>query len=262
MRATSRLASATMVPLRVWLHIGAALTATGLAAVAHYTGALNGPERTTVDARFGVRGPVAPDGRIAIVALDQKSLRAFNVQLPIPRSRYADVLDRVRAAGPRVLAVDAQFTGRSPSAHDDDALMAAVSRDGPVLLATHDARDGPLLVPAGRRVPGAVLASAGVPSDADGVVRQTLYAPVALKSLAVRAAELYGGRPVPEFRENRTWIAFAGPPRTYPVYSFVDVLAGRVPAKAFTGKAVLIGITDPAGKDVFVTAASDRPMAG
>src|SRR3954452_10335282 len=172
MGATSRLASATMVPLRVWLHIGAALTATGLAAVAHYTGALNGPERTTVDARFGVRGPVAPDARIAIVALDQKSLRAFNVQLPIPRRRYAQLLDRVRAARPRVLAVDAQFTGRSASARDDDALAGAVTRDGPVLLAPHDTLAGPLLVPAGRRVSRAVLASAGVPNDADGVVRQ------------------------------------------------------------------------------------------
>src|SRR4051812_17227304 len=98
-----------MVPLRPWLHIGAAFVAFVLAAFGYYSGALSGLELSSVDARFGLRGVRAPKGDVVIVALDQKTLTAFNVQPPIPRARYAAVLDRVRAAGPRMVGVDAQF---------------------------------------------------------------------------------------------------------------------------------------------------------
>jgi CHASE2 domain-containing sensor protein len=245
---------------------GVALVAGLLALIAHETGALSAAERTTVDARFGLRGPQPPDDRIVIVALDQESLRAFDAQLPIPRVRYAELLDRLRAAAPRLIALDAQLTGKRE--HDpggDRALVASVERNGPVLLATSEGADGPHPVPAGREdAPGALPASAAVPTDADNVVRRMLLAPVALKTFAVRAAELYTGRPVDaaDFPGNHAWIAFRGPPGTYETVSFYDVWKGRVPAAAFAGKAVLVGVTAPAMKDIFVTSASDLPMAG
>jgi len=39
-------------------------------------------------------------------------------------------------------------------------------------------------------------------------------------------------------------------------------MAGTVPASAFTGKVVLIGVTDPIGDDLFVTSMSSTPMSG
>jgi CHASE2 domain-containing sensor protein len=249
------------------MHIAVALAAGLLALIAYESGALNAPERTTVDARFGIRGAESPDGRIVIVALDPNSVSALNEQLPISRARYAALLDRVRAADPRVIAVDTQFTGKVK--HDpggDRALLASVERNGPVLLATHENAAGrPVPVPAGRKdAPGAVEASAGVQNDPDNVFRRMLFAPVALKTFAVRAAELYTGRPVDEsdFPGNHAWIAFRGPPGTFETVSFYDVLKGRVPAATFAGKAVLVGATDPSAKDIFVTSASDLPMPG
>jgi CHASE2 domain-containing sensor protein len=256
-----------VIPTRAWLYIAVAMVAGLLALIAHETGALRAPERTTVDARFGIRGPQSPDGRIVIVALDRESLRALNSQLPISRARYAELLDRLRGADPRLIAVDTQFTGKAK--HDpggDRALLASVKRNGPVLLGTHDDPvNGPLPVPAGREdAPGAVEASVAVPNDPDNVVRRMLFAPVALKTFAVRAAELYTGRPVDEadFPGNHAWIAFRGPPGTFETISFYDVLKGRVPAAAFAGKAVLVGVSDPSIKDIFVTSASDLPMPG
>jgi hypothetical protein len=41
-----------------------------------------------------------------------------------------------------------------------------------------------------------------------------------------------------------------------------DVLGGTVPASAFAGKIVLVGVTAPIGKDVFTTSASSKPMSG
>jgi CHASE2 domain-containing sensor protein len=249
------------------MHIAVALVAGLLALIAYESGALNAPERTTVDARFGIRGPQSPDGRIVIVALDRESLRELDEQLPISRARYAELLDRLRAADPRLIAVDSQFTGKAKrDPGSDRALLASVKRNGPVLLGTHDDPDkGPLPVPAGREdAPGALEASVAVPNDPDNVVRRMLFAPVALKTFAVRAAELYTGRPVDEadFPGNHAWIAFRGPPGTFETVSFYDVLKGRVPAATFAGKAVLVGVTDPSLKDVFVTSASDVPMAG
>jgi hypothetical protein len=103
-----------------------------------------------------------------------------------------------------------------------------------------------------------------VPNDPDNVVRRMLFAPIALETFAVRAAELYTGRPVDEadFPGNHAWIAFRGPPGTFETVSFYDVLKGRVPAATFAGKAVLVGVSDPTMKDLFVTSASDLPMAG
>ena len=74
----------------------------GLALAAREAGALSAAERTTADARFALRGVQAADGRIVILALDQESLRAFDAQLPISRARYAELLDRLPPARPRV----------------------------------------------------------------------------------------------------------------------------------------------------------------
>ena len=91
-----------------------------------------------------------------------------------------------------------------------------------------------------------------------------MYVQVHLQTFAIRAAEMVQGLPMPAARVpgNHAWIDFDGPPGTYRTYSMADVLAGTVPALAFAGKIVLVGITAPIGKDVFTTSASSKPMSG
>jgi CHASE2 domain-containing sensor protein len=259
----------TQVRARLWLrHVllaGTAIVATILAFISYTAGALSGLERQSVDARFGIRGPLPPDGEIVIVAVDTRTLLARRASFArLPRADFARLLDRLHAAKPRLLAVDAQFTGQTDS-YDDKSLVAAVARDGPVLLATHEVGSTPIPVPAGvPHAPGAILASAAVDVDSDGVLRRMMYAPIALKTFAVRAAELLLGRSVSHarFPDNHAWVDFRGPPGTFPSYSAIEVLENRVAASAFAGKTVLIGVTDPSAKDVFITAASSVPMAG
>lgn len=241
-----------------------AVGAAFLALISYETGALDGLERETIDARFEIRGDKAPGHGIVIVGLDQKSLVAFNERPPISRVHYARLLDRLQAANPRLIAIDVQFIGRTRGP-GDQALLQSIARNGPVLLATHDTERGPVPVPAGQpEAEGAVLASAAVDSDPDNVVRRMMYAPVSLPTFAVRAAELVTGAPVAEgeFPANHAWIDFHGRPGTYPTYSFIDVLKGRVSNTALRRKLVLVGVTDPVEKDVFVTAASSNPMPG
>jgi CHASE2 domain-containing sensor protein len=245
--------------LRDGLVAGVAGVVAALTVTLYCAGALANLDRASIDTRFSVRGPQPPGNDIVIIGVDQKTLTALNVQPPIPRADYAQVLDRIHAAAPRLIAIDTQFIGRS-NATDDQMLLGAIARDGPVILATHEGDQGPIPVPAGvANAPGAIPASAGIDTDPDGVLRRMLFAPVQLQTLAVRAAELFDGRTVNRF--SHQWIDYRGGPGTFPHYSFTDVMAGTVPASAFAGKAVLIGTTDPVN-DVFVTAISSAPMPG
>ena len=235
-----------------------------LVLICYAAGLLDNVERQSVDQRFSWRGTQSPGSQIVIVAIDQTTLQKMGVRPPLPRADYAQVLDRVRSGSPRVIAVDAQFIGRSDPA-DDNALLAAIGRDGPMVLATHEGSQGPITVPAGvTGAPGAKPASAAIEKDTDDVLRRMLYAPVDLETLAVRAAEMFDNQSVSEadFPGNHAWIDFRGPPGTFARYSFSDVMAGAVPASVFTGKAVLIGVTDPVGEDMFVTSISPVPMPG
>lgn len=229
--------------------------------ILYASGVLNNLERQSVDERFSWRGAQAPGNQIVIVAIDQATLQTLGTRPPLPRSDYAKVLDRLHAASPRMIGIVTQFIGRSDAA-EDNALLAAIARDGPVLLATHDGPQGPIPVPAGVvEAPGVVLGSGAIDEDPDGVLRRMLYAPVALKTFAVRAAEMVRNQSpnAQDFPDNHAWIDFRGPPGTFPRYSFADVLAGKVPASSFADKVVLIGVTDPV-EDMFATSISSIPM--
>jgi CHASE2 domain-containing sensor protein len=220
-------------------------------------------EDNVVDERFRLRGAQNPSRDIVIVALDQRSLTELDTRPPINREVYAQLLDQLRAFQPSVLAVFVRFTGKT-NPTDDQALVDSVQRNGPVVLATLEGMDGPIPVPAGERdLAGAVIASAAVDGGGDNVVRRMLLAPVALKTFAVRVAELHLSQEVSaaEFHDNAAWIAFRGPPGSFPTYSLIDVLHDRVPASAFRERIVLVGVTDPT-TDVLTTSVSSNPMSG
>ena len=228
-------------------------------------GVLHRIELSTFDARLSVRGDQGPPSDVALVGIDSRTTSALG-RPPLPRSIHARTMDRLRAAGARVIAYDLRFQSKTEP-REDRALIAAVERNRPIVLATFDPEGKPIPVPAAHPDPqriGAVLASIGVPTDADGKVRKLLYAPVELPTLPVRAAQLALGRRVreTEFEDNAAWIDYRGPPGTVPAHSLVDVVRGRTPRRAFAGKVVVVGPTDPIERDVLDTPTSDSPMAG
>jgi CHASE2 domain-containing sensor protein len=228
------------------------------------TAMLDALERRSVDQRFSFRGGREPHPDIVIVGLDQRSLTELNQRPPIQRRLYGQLLDKLAAASPRLIALDVQFIGASHPV-DDQALVDAINRHGPIVLATHDGPDGPVPVPAGRKgAVGALAANVAVDVDPDAILRRMIHIPVETPTFAVRVAETFTGEKVPEskFPDNHAWIDFAGPPGTYPHYSFIEVLTGSVGARELAGKAVLVGITDPSERDLFVTSASSIPMSG
>jgi adenylate cyclase len=238
----------------------------GVVLAVNAAGALDGAELSSLDLRFRIRGTQTPRRDVVVVAVDNRTLSALNRQPPFPRSVHARMIELLHRAGARVIAYDIQFVGTS-NPQQDHALIEAVKRARPVLLATHDINGPPLRIPAGVRNPGrigAVLGSVGVPSGVDQVVRQMFYAPVNIVSFDVRAAELALGQPVrqAQFPGDYAWIDFAGPPGTVPTYPFSDVLRGRVPLSKLRGKVVIVGYTDPLLHDTFKTPISDNYMSG
>ena len=243
----------------------------GVAAVAllgailiYALGLLQPLQNAAIDESFTLRGAQAAPADIVIIAVDNRTLQAIDAQLPIPRSYYARLLDIVHKARPKLIGLDLQFIGVSPVPGQDSALLSAFARDGPVLVAVSDAGVGVPAIAGVRSPAGVMPASGAVDTDSDGVLRKLMYAQVTIKTFAIRAAEIVRGQSVPAaaVAGNHAWIDYAGPPGTFPTYSMADVLHGRIPATAFAGKIVLVGVTAPIGKDVFVTSASPLPMSG
>ncbi|MHB8654608.1 MAG: CHASE2 domain-containing protein [Terriglobia bacterium] len=76
-------------------------------------------ELKTLDMRFRLRGKRAPTSPIVIVAIDQKSQDVLG-HWPFPRSRFAEALDALKAAGAKVVAFDVTF----PQPDENSALQA------------------------------------------------------------------------------------------------------------------------------------------
>jgi len=74
-----------------------------------------------------------PSGEIVLVQIDPRSLAAV-ATWPWPRSRHADAIKRLNAAGAELIALDIDFS--SPSRPDEDAALAAalVEAQGHVVL--------------------------------------------------------------------------------------------------------------------------------
>ena len=251
--------------------LAAALASIGIGLAVHASGALNSLELSSIDARFGVRGTQRPRQDVVVVGVDAASIAAIGVA-PTPgalRPYYARAINRLHADGARLIAMDLQFEGASTRGNDLP-LVAAITRARPVVLATHNTDEQGDIFQLLKGVPGSgrmgeVLGSVGVQNDSDGKIRRMAFAPVSprLVTLPVAAAGVLG-HPVTEahFPGNFAWIDYAGPPGTLPTYSFSDVISGRLTPSTFVNKTVLIGITDPAEKDVFATPTSSTPMAG
>lgn len=234
-------------------------------------------EARTYDLRLrSWRGPVAPTGAVAIVAIDDKSIAELG-RFPWSRQVFADLIDRLTAAGVRGIAVDVLFPETEAPA-TDAALAEAIARSGVTSLA-----GAFIFSPVGG--PNTFLDSippirqaAGPPShlnvfpDDDGVVRWTRPAiPLngeLVPSLGLAAALFgfgegtfevgpyflrAGPATAPLDAEDRLLINFRGPPGTFEQFSLVDVLRDRVPAEALRGKTIVVGPTAIGIYDLRVT---------
>jgi adenylate cyclase len=263
-----------------------ALVSVAIGLAAYGTKLFRTVELSTVDARFSVRGDERPPRDLVVVGVDAESQQRLNEQWPFPRSFHARVIDRLKADGAKVIAVDiaiSQPSKRPPRLcdfagadlpPDDCALIEASANAKNVVFSATEVGDdrsvpfiGQKATPAIMRQLGARAGYTGIVDDPDGSARRYLYGFNGLKSFALATVERETGRPVPRsvFRESgdSAWIDYFGGPGTIPEIPYWKVYQGRTPPGFFRGKTVIVGATDPVLKDVFHSSTSgDELMSG
>jgi adenylate cyclase len=258
------------------LLIAVAVLAAGIGVLAYGTHLLRRSELQTIDARFSIRGEQKPPSDIVFVAISpeaEKELKEHHRQArsPLPRGYDAEVVDHLRHAGAKVIAMDIEFTQKTNEA-EDNALVEAVGRaHGKVVLGTVNVfsspRGGteifggePLLHELGAR-PSEVRLTL----DTDGTVRRFAREYNGLGSFPVVAVEVMTGHKIPAstFENGTLPIDYAGPPETFRSISYAKVLQGDFPPGMFSGKLVIVGASSPILQDLHATSTTgEHTMPG
>ena len=234
-------------------------------------------EAKSYDLRFkSLRGAVAPNPEIGIVAIDNKSIAELG-RFPWSRGQYVRLLERLSAAGAKVVLFDMFFSEQENRAIDH-ALALALKKAGNVGLAVAYDFDKDFNVVGGlHTLPEIENNASGLghinlaPED-DGVVRRNMLfieaAGKKMPSLGLKAAMMalgeqefvagaygikLGKRVIPVDANDFMWINYTGPANHYPVFSFVDVVQGRVNPDALNGKILFVGATALGIYDLRVT---------
>ena len=216
-------------------------------AVAHVYGALDFLERHLQDARARLATRPA-SGEVVVVAIDSDSLAWFETW-PWPRRYYAEVIERLIAAGASTIALDIDFSSIS-SAEDDAWLVGALAAVGPERIAlpvfrqVGSRQDGTIAAidtgPLPRFGSHATLVHADFRPDRDGLIRR-VEATHRRQTVEVPALAVWPANPreVPE----QIVIDFSIDPFSIPVLSFADVLEGTFDPTVVSGKRVIVGAT-------------------
>ena len=96
--------------LRTGLFFAIGLVAGGFVILAYGFHVFERLELSTVDARFSIRGDLATPKDVVVVGVDDVTFSELRLQWPFPRSVEAKVIDRLAAAGAKVIAEDIQYT--------------------------------------------------------------------------------------------------------------------------------------------------------
>jgi CHASE2 domain-containing sensor protein len=142
-------------------------------------------EDFSLDARFALRGERALRGEVAIIAIDDHTLRTLGTTWPFSRAILGEAIDRLTELGAKVIGVDILLTEPQHEPGADAALAEAVKRSQRVVLISQveysRVSAGASVTLAGKSLllPMPELLSAAratgyynFPADTDGVVRR------------------------------------------------------------------------------------------
>ena len=219
-----------------------------------------------------------PSPDVVLVLADERSLSSIG-RWPWRRALHAHVIQQISAGQPQSIGLDFLLTEADLDYPEDDLVLAeAIARSGRVVLpVVRSLRNTPASLPLPVFAQAAArLGHVHVPLDADGGVR-TFYTRegvghqpwlhLGLSMLCVSQPQQPGcaassGKDMPPagpwLRHDPIHIAFAAGNPPFVMYSYIDVLRGRIPPSAFRNKHVVIGtaatglgtaLPTPSGKD-------------
>jgi adenylate cyclase len=254
-----------------------AILAGGIGVAAYATHLLRRSELQTIDARFTIRGTRRPPSNIVFVAISVQAERELKERhlesrSPLPRRFDAQVLDRLRRAGAKAIAMDMEFTQETNPTEDNELIEAVGRAHGKIVLGTVNVAVKPpgeteifggdsLLHEIGARP-----AEVRLTLDSDGVVRRFDRSYNHLGSFPLAAAEVMLGHSIPASTfegDGSLPIDFAGPPETFRSISYAKVMRGDFPAGLFQGALVIVGASSPILQDIHATSTTGGvDMAG
>ncbi|HEY8303246.1 MAG TPA: adenylate/guanylate cyclase domain-containing protein [Solirubrobacteraceae bacterium] len=246
----------------------------GIGVLAYATDLLRRSELQTIDARFSIRGKQAPPSDIVFVAIDPQSedeleAHRMHARSPLPRRYDAKVIDTLRRAGARAIAMDMEFVQQTNPQEDNELIEAVGRAHGKIVLATVNVTpNGGTKVFGGEptlREVGARPASVRLTVDSDGSVRRFEHEYDHLSTFPVVAAEIMTGHQISRstFEAGTLPIDYVGPPETIRSVSYTSVLLDRVPPKTFANKLVIVGASSPILQDLHATSTTGKiEMAG
>jgi adenylate cyclase len=245
-------------------------------------------EAAMTDLRTMMRGERPAPDLVTIVAIDDDTARDAG-RYPLPRPKLAELLTRIAALQPRVVAVDlllvdsgadgsdaalAQALGLRPTAIAAAAIFPqarqvvdAATRDGLQRLPEAER----LLMPLPEFAAQAAIGVVNVATDQSGTPRAipmlfrsgdgiALSLPLQVAALAARSAPLVepnrlsvGGRSIATDLDHMLPLSFYGRRGSVRTVSAAAVLSGAVPREAIDDRIVMIGATVSGGGDFFPT---------
>ncbi|OLP18311.1 hypothetical protein BST81_11345 [Leptolyngbya sp. 'hensonii'] len=209
---------------------------------------------------FQLRGGMAWDDRLVLVAIDDSSLKQLG-RFPWSRQQYTRLLQTLAKAEPSVVAIDLLW---SEPSQDDAQLARAMSPQNSVVLAQAWDATGVPLKPV-MKLREAAIATGHILSraDSDGLVRRISPQIQGQPAFGIAVVQAYSlvQAPVQLPPLNRSlWVNWPGPGTQLQQYSFVDVVEARVDPRAFQDKIVLVGMT-ATGFDPLLTPFDRTPPA-
>lgn len=118
----------------------AAIVAFGISLVLPHVGVFRRLELTTQDARMRLRGTRPLDPNIALIEIDETSLRRYQNSWPIERTQYALLISALQERDIKALGIDLLFVGddkykpSDPSLPTNDQVLAAVIARDPRVI--------------------------------------------------------------------------------------------------------------------------------
>ena len=222
--------------------------------------------------------PVAVDGNIVIIKIDEKALDRFGVYQDWNREKVAEVIEKLNQSAderPKVIAVDILYTSKSaPEA--DEALVDAMEDN--VVLACAGAFNSEFVENGTGFIHNSFqlifyeepfdelksVSEAGhinAMRATDGILRHHLLSfdlsdGTSVPSMALKVALKYNENlELPEVSSKGFWyLPYSKKPGDFESISISEVLDGKVSADYFEGKIVLIGPMASGLQDSYITA--------
>jgi len=227
--------------------------------------ALSASNTLSAESRLPLFPPNLPpnqwDDRLALIAIDDQSLKSYGQFATWKRDRYTELLNLLQNSPPAAIGFAMLFPEETP---EDPPLAEAMLVNGTIVLGLAQDSQGNTLLPWPFLDSSAGLGHVQSVSDPDGITRSTwLYLPTedsAIPSLGVALAQVYNETlqslgsqasqasipippPQPSLEGNQVWINWPAPAQQLPQYSLAAVLKHQVHPDTFANKIVLVGIT-------------------